>query len=394
MYSPDEGESWFGPYVISAGDVNASEQDYLNNLSAAFIDEDEIVLSVYVYHDHDIYSSIVEGDRIRILNYYLLWGADGYEDVDTVFEYEVVDEVPEVTGPTLGLRDEGLVKVEIAVWSVGGELYYRSRSLVDVRAEPLSSGVICEGEKPSMDGDVLVYEYGGGIYVRRYEMGLVEDWSEAEYVVSGERPSVRLIGGEAYVYYEGDNGGYVVHGDVGGWGWSEPEEIYEGESRYLSGCLSDVVMRDDTVVPPVGGVGGRHGRRMLAGTIRRYNYVVMTVEEGNKREVVFRRVIETYMPVSMGGPMSREEREGEARVRLGSSVVRGDARLILDVGRDAEVEVKVYDVRGRLVEREEVKVRGGRAEVPVEMRGVGSGVYIYEVDMLGERYRGKFVKVR
>jgi len=86
MYSPDEGESWFGPYVISAGDVNASEQDYLNNLSAAFINEDEIVLSVYVYHDHDIYSSIVEGDRIRILNYYLLWGADGYEDVDTVFE--------------------------------------------------------------------------------------------------------------------------------------------------------------------------------------------------------------------------------------------------------------------------------------------------------------------
>ena len=96
----------------------SAEQDYINNLSVAFINEDEIVLSVYVYHDHSIYTPIVDGDRIEILNYYLLWGADGYEDVDTVYEYEVADEVPEVTGPTLGLKGEGLAEVEIAVWGV------------------------------------------------------------------------------------------------------------------------------------------------------------------------------------------------------------------------------------------------------------------------------------
>jgi len=28
------------------------------------------------------------------------------------------------------------------------------------------------------------------------------------------------------------------------------------------------------------------------------------------------------------------------------------------------------------------------------MREAGSGVYFYEVDMLGKRYRGRFVKVR
>lgn len=92
--------------------------------------------------------------------------------------------------------------------------------------------------------------------------------------------------------------------------------------------------------------------------------------------------------------MSQEARGSEPKVRIAANPVCRDAKLILWVNGETEAEVKIYDVRGRLIVEREIKVKGRRVEVPIVMREAGSGVYFYEVDMLGKRYRGRFVKVR
>ena len=58
------------------------------------------------------------------------------------------------------------------------------------------------------------------------------------------------------------------------------------------------------------------------------------------------------------------------------------------------VNIKIYDESGRIVKRKQVKVRGRRVEIPAEIKEMGAGIYFYDVELAGEKYRGSFVKVK
>jgi len=168
---------------------------------------------------------------------------------------------------------------------------------------------------------------------------------------------------------------------------------YSSADGYPQGIVYAVSFARDTLLP----------RRYLGGTfvpqpirshdIRR-EYFVFAYENSIDGYLAIKRDI--GLSTMLGGPLSQEigKRKGVMLLGIEPNPVSSDLKFLVEANGRCVVNIKIYDESGRIVKRKQVKVRGRRVEIPAEIKEMGAGIYFYDVELAGEKYRGSFVKVK
>ena len=382
--SIDNGESWSGPYEClesAPGDV------IFLNLSATFDrTSDTVYLAVIDYYGHGGGSFYVFCVKLIDFDGYGDWMVD---EIDTIGYFDGAM-LSEIDGLTIGF--DKVSSFPLIVLCLRDSLYYWGAG--PPHENSFSSGFLCEGSSPSLDGRVLVYQDGDDIYLRVYNSGGMPAWSSAQYIGTGEAPSMTYYRGKAYVFYESD-GLYLSYGVPNSVNWSEV--LLEGDGNYISGAVVREYLLVDTAI--IEGIGGSLGDSIyqVRGTNMKVFYLyTRLLMSGYGIGFGIRDIGSVGLT---GGPQGLGEELIYAVYPASPNPFRDKMEVRFIIPEVSIVRFTIYDVTGRRVRTTVREFERGVHRVVWNGedsmgRRVSPGIYFYRVEMDGIKGGGKVIYLR
>lgn len=372
-FSSDNGETWSGSYEI--WDAYPNSRCAFLGISATFDATLDTILLSAVENCFDGFSI------------YLAKEVDIAPESGSWWEIEQIDTITffsgplnhEITGPAVSF--DKVSGSPLIVWGVKDSLFFQAGGPPPLT---LSSGFICEGSRPSLSGNILVYQDGDQILLRVYNSGALPPWSEPGYVGSGEWPYISSYSGKEYVFYTGTDGIYLTYGAPSSDNWTTLQ-LYNGEANYGCGVAIIKDALQDTFDPGFGSEGEARLPHIWV-------YYLYTRSLMDGYGIGFGSADLGPTGGFGGGPQELNVLKRDFRF-LG--IRPNPAKGILNFGfympQKSEVVLRVYDVTGRKVFSRSYKDLGpGSLSLPLPSGQLASGVYLYRVRCEGQTFDGKF----